>query len=201
MIAPGTGLGEAFLTSGGTGHQAHPSEGGHADFAPRDELQDALLAWSRARWGHVSYERVCSGPGIANIYAHLQEVGQPPELPHVAAAVARAVDPTPVIVGAALAAPPSLRCAAALSIFVDVLGAEAGNLALKTLALGGVFLGGGIPPRILPLLEDGRFLGAFREKGRLSEVLARMPVHVITNPAATLLGAACHAWAADKERS
>lgn len=199
VIAPGAGLGQAFLTSDGIRHQAHPSGGGHTDFAPRDERQDALLAWSRARWGHVSYERVCSGPGIANIYAHLQEVGQPPELPRAAAAVARTVRPTRAIIGAALADPPSPRCAAALSVFVDVLGAEAGNLALRTLALGGVFLGGGIPRRILPLLEGERFLRAFREKGRFSQVLARTPVHVITNPAATLLGAACHAWATDKE--
>ena len=201
VIAPGTGLGEAFLTSDGRGHQAHPSEGGHTDFAPQDETQDALLAWSRARWGHVSYERVCSGLGITNVYAHLREVGYAPELPHVAAAVAEAADPTPVIVHAALEEPPSPLCAATLAVFVDVLGAEAGNLALKTLALGGVFLGGGIPPRILPLLEGGRFLRAFLDKGRLSEVLARVPVHVITNPAATLLGAACHAWAMDKEEA
>ena len=198
MIAPGTGLGEAFLTSDGVRHQAHPSEGGHTDFAPRNEVQDALLGALRQRWGHVSYERVCSGPGVAHIYACLRESGHAPELPAVAAEVAGAADPTPIIVRAALAEFPSPLSAAALGVFVDVLGAEAGNLALKTLALDGVFLGGGISPRVLPLLESERFLRAFRDKGRLSDLLARVPVHVIANPAAALLGAACHAWAADK---
>ncbi len=192
VIAPGTGLGEAFLTWNGTRYCAHPSEGGHADFAPTTQIQLDLLAYLERQQKHVSYERVCSGLGLPHIYAYLKESGYAEEPAWLAARLAEASDPTPVIVEAALhRKPPCELASATLETFVSILGAEAGNLALKVLATGGVYLGGGIPPRILPALEDRRFMEAFRRKGRLSDLLARIPVHVIVRSGAALFGAAC----------
>lgn len=191
VIAPGTGLGEAFLTWDGTRYHAHPSEGGHTDFAPTTPLQIELLRYLQARFEHVSYERVCSGIGLPNIYVFLKDSGYAPEPSWLAERLVTAGDPTPIIAQAALDRErPCELCRAALDMFVEILGAEAGNLALKVWATGGVYLGGGIPRRILPALENGRFLAAFRDKGRLSESLARMPIHVILNPKTALLGAA-----------
>ncbi len=191
VIAPGTGLGEAFLTWDGARYRAHPSEGGHADFAPGDDRQAGLLAYLRAKGGHVSYERVCSGRGLPHIYAYLRQSGAGEEPPWLTARLAEARDPAPVIIEAALSADPACPLAAAtLEIFVSILGAEAGNLALKVLATGGVYVGGGIPPRILPALGDGRFMQAFCRKGRLSDLLYKIPVHVILHSSAALVGAA-----------
>lgn len=192
VIAPGTGLGEAFLTWDGSRYRAHPSEGGHADFAPTGERELGLLRYLQTRFAHVSYERVCSGLGLPNIYAYLKTTGDAEEPAWLAARLAAAEDPTPVIVNAALGDPPCGLCVAALVMFVSILGAEAGNLALKVLATGGVYVGGGIPPRILPALTGGRFLDAFRNKGRFADLLARVPVHVILTPKIGLLGAAVH---------
>jgi glucokinase len=190
VIAPGTGLGEAFLTRDGAGYRAHPSEGGHADFAPTDALQVGLLQYMLERYEHVSYERVCSGQGIPHLYQYLKERGAADEDGALAARIAGAADPTPHIVQAGLdPSAGSPLCAAALDLFVAILGAEAGNLALKVLATGGVYLAGGIPPRILPRLADGRFMQAFCRKGRFADLLARVPVHVVVAEAA-LLGAA-----------
>jgi glucokinase len=189
VIAPGTGLGEAFLTWDGTRYLAHASEGGHADFGPLTPQQIGLLGYLMERFPHVSYELVCAGIGIPNLYHYLEDSGQARELHDVAARVAAADDPTPIIIEAALATDPrSELSAATLELFASILGAEAGNLALKVLATGGVYLGGGIPPRILPVLDGGGFLQAFVQKGRLGRVLARIPVHVILTPAA-LMGA------------
>jgi glucokinase len=191
VVAPGTGLGEAFLTWDGAAYQAHASEGGHADFAPTDPTEAALLAYLWERFEHVSYERVCSGLGIPNLYAFLKASGRAGEPAWLAERLADATDPTPAIVAAALG--PERRCelaAATLDLFVAILGAESGNLALKTLATGGVYLGGGIPRRVLPALVRGPFLGAFRRKGRFAELLSRVPVHVITRPDVALFGAA-----------
>jgi glucokinase len=196
VIAPGTGLGEAFLTWDGAHYRANPSEGGHASFAPNttDELE--LLRYLQAKIGHVSYERVCSGLGIPNIYSYVRDRVFERETPAVAAALAVASDPTPVIVRFALDADaPCPLCVATVEIFVGILGAEAGNLALKVLATGGIYIGGGIPPRILPQLRHPRFLAAFREKGRFGELLGAVPVQVILNPKAALLGAASFALA------
>ena len=191
VIAPGTGLGEAFLTWDGTAYRPHPSEGGHSDFAPADAVQEGLLRHLWQRWDHVSTERVCSGLGLPHIYRYLKETGHADEPAWLAEQLAASDDPTPVIVGAALdQTRPCPLCVATLDLFVSVLGAEAGNLALKVLATGGVYLGGGIPPRILPALVEGPFLAAFRRKGRLSDLLARIPVSVILTPRAALLGAA-----------
>ncbi len=190
IIAPGTGLGMAFVTWDGNRYWPHASEGGHADFAPNGALQGELWRALQARFGHVSRERVCSGLGIANIYAFLRARGA--EEPRwLSERLAAAEDPTPIIVEAALAdsAVPSI-CAETLRLFVEILAAEAGNLALTVLATGGVYLGGGIPPRILRLLEPEPFMRAFCAKGRMAELLAQVPVTVILNPKAALLGAA-----------
>ncbi|MEI7644515.1 MAG: glucokinase [Chloroflexales bacterium] len=196
VIAPGTGLGEAFLTWDGAHYRAYPSEGGHASFAPNTPDEIALLRYLQTKIGHVSYERVCSGMGIPNIYAYLRDAGFAGETPEVAVALAAVADPTPVIVRFALdPAAPCPLCAATVDLFVGILGAEAGNLALKILATGGVYIGGGIPPRILPQLRHPRFLAAFREKGRFRALLGAVPVHVILNPKAALLGAASFALA------
>jgi glucokinase len=191
VIAPGTGLGEAFLTWDGRRYQPHPTEGGHADFAPSDELQTGLLMYLLERYDHVSYERVCSGIGLPNIYAYLKDSGYAEEPAWMSEELAAAEDATPVIVNMALSQDRSCElCKATLNTFVSILGAEAGNLALKVLATGGVYIGGGIPPRILPALESGAFMEAFRAKGRFRELMSRLPVHVILNPKVALLGAA-----------
>jgi len=191
VIAPGTGLGEGFLTWDGSRYRPHPSEGGHTDFAPTNPLQAELLRYLQGCFEHVSYERVCSGLGLPNIYAYLKDGGYAAEPDWLAGQLAATDDPTPVIVNAALDRErPCKLCTATLDVFVSILGAEAANLALKVLATGGIYLGGGIPPRILPLLEKERFMESFRRKGRFAELLAQMPVHVILNPRVALLGAA-----------
>jgi len=193
VIAPGTGLGEAFLTWDGMRYRAHASEGGHADFAPTNPFEVELLRYLQDCFEHVSYERVCSGRGLPNIYTYLKDSGYADEPAWLTEQLAAADDPTPVIVNTALDSErPCELCVATLNAFVSILGAEAGNLALKVLASGGVYLGGGIPLRILPALKDRRFLEAFRRKGRMSDLLARVPVHVILNPKVALLGAACY---------
>ncbi len=193
IIAPGTGLGEAFLTWDGSRYVPHASEGGHADFAPTNALELGLLQYLLDRFEHVSYERVCSGRGLPNIYAYLRDSGYAEEPPSLAEELATAEDPTPVIVKYALDESPQHElCVATLNTFVSILGAEAGNLALRVVATGGVYLGGGIPPRILPVLTNREFMHAFQSKGRLSELMARIPVHVILNPKAALMGAALH---------
>jgi glucokinase len=197
VIAPGTGLGEAFLTSDRSRYRAHASEGGHASFAPNDDVQLELLRYLQKRLGHVSCERVCSGLGLPNIYAFLKDSGYAEEPDWLRAKLADAPDPTPVIVTTALDTARSCEiCMATLRTFVSILGAEASNLALKVLSTGGVYIGGGIPPRIVPVLQEPYFMRAFLNKGRFAEMLQRMPVHVILNPKAALLGAASYGLAA-----
>jgi glucokinase len=192
VVAPGTGLGEAFLVWDGSSYIACSSEGGHASFSPTDERQIGLWQYLARRFGHVSCERVCSGLGIANIYDYLRDSDPASEPAAFAAALARAHDRTPLIAQAALEdAAGNPLAAATLDIFVSILGDEASNLALKVLATGGVYLAGGIPTHILPKLTDGPFMQAFVSKGRLSDLLANMPVHVVTTGAA-LLGAALY---------
>jgi glucokinase len=196
LIAPGTGLGEAFLVWNGTHYQAQPSEGGHTEFGPLNPLEIDLLRFLLNRFEHVSYEHVCSGVGIPNIYAFLRnrnaELAEPVWLTQQMAQVR---DITPLIINAALdSARPCQLCTMTVKTFVSILGAEAGNLALKVLATGGVYIGGGIPPRILPFFQDGLFMQSFQHKGRLSEVLTTMPVHLILNDGLALLGAAIHGF-------
>jgi glucokinase len=187
VVAPGTGLGEAYLVWSGTEYIACSSEGGHTDFGPADEMQVELWRFVAKQHGHVPYERVCSGLGIPVIYDFLRHKQFALEAPEFAARLASTSDRTPLITAAALADPSgNPLCAAALEMFVTILAAEAGNLALKVLATGGVYLAGGIPPRILPLLEDGRFMKAFVNKRRLADVLKDIPVHVVVSRAALL---------------
>lgn len=190
VVAPGTGLGQAYLTREGAGYRAHPSEGGHTDFAPRGALQRELQVWMERVHGHVSYEWVCSGMAVPGLYAFLRERGHAPESPALAARLAAAQDATPLITEAAFAATPDALGLAALQLMVDILGAQAGNLALSVLATGGVFLGGGMSPRLLPLLRAPRFLETLRAKGRFEPLLRRVPVHVILHPRVALLGVA-----------
>lgn len=189
VIAPGTGLGEAFLIWDGARYRAHASEGGQVNFAPSNVLEDGLLQHLRDQWGHVSYERVCSGIGIPYLYAYLKESGYAEEPTWLAQQLAEADDQTALIVNAALEHKTQL-CIGALDLFCSILGAEAGNLALKVMALGGVYLGGGIPPRIITFLEKDPFMEAFRRKGRLAELMTSIPVYTILDPKIALIGAA-----------
>lgn len=190
VVAPGTGLGEAFLVWAENAYLAYASEGGHTDFGPNDDMQVELLRYMLKRFGHVGYERVCSGIGIPNIYDFFRDSQYATESPVLAAQLDAAADRTPLIVQAALdEREPDPLCVATLDMFVSVLGAEAGNLALKVLATGGVYLGGGIPQRILPKLQETHFMSAFTNKGRFAALMSRIPVHVILTQAA-LTGAA-----------
>jgi glucokinase len=188
LIAAGTGLGEAIIVREGDRHIVIASEGGHGDFAPRGELEDDLLRFLRKEFGSVSYERVLSGPGLVNIYRFLRDTGWARESPEVADRM-RAGDPGAVISEMGLARRDAL-CDKALDVFVSVYGAEAGNLALKAMATGGVLVGGGIAPRLIERIAAGGFVAAFRSKGRLSPLMESLPVAVALNPRAPLLGAA-----------
>jgi glucokinase len=190
VIAPGTGMGEAYLTWDGKRYQAHASEGGHSDFAAGDQLEIGLLSYMMERYPHVSVERVCSGRGLPNIYDYLHDTHYAPETPAIVEKLSTAEDRTPIIMEEALKGPDACPlCVATVDMFISIFGAEAGNLALKIFSTGGVYLAGGIPPRILPTLQNGRFVQAFLRKGRLSDVLINMPIRVILSRAA-LLGTA-----------
>ncbi len=188
IVSPGTGLGEGVLYWDGKQFWPLPSEGGHASFAPEDELQDDLLRYLRAQFGHVSWERVASGPGLFNIYKFLRDTGREKEPPWLAQQL-KGDDPSPEISRAALEGKSPL-CEMALDLFVMLLASECGNMALKLLATGGVFLGGGIPPKILPKLRATEFLKAFANKGRFRSVLESIPIRVILNEYTALRGAA-----------
>jgi len=196
VIAPGTGLGEAVLFFRDGHHHVLPSEGGHTDFAPTNLFEIQLLRHLMGKFGHVSYERVCSGSGLPNIYAYLKKQGFAPELPEMKKALKTAADPTPIIVQKAMTGECELSIAT-LNAFVSILGAEASNLALKVMATGGVYLGGGIPPKILTKLKDGTFMASFVNKGRFAEMLAQIPVYVILNEETALFGAACYGLGLD----
>ena len=197
VIAPGTGLGEAFLVRQGARWEALPSEGGHANFAPADDLQLEMLRFLQEQLGHVSYEQVCSGIGIPNIYRFLKETGVEREPAWLAERLAGVEDPTPVIGETALGegARSCRLCERTINLFLAVLASEAGNMALRLLCTGGVYVGGGIPPRLLPLLDGERFMTAFRSKGRFSSLMSVFPLHVILDPRAALLGAVQYAIA------
>jgi glucokinase len=188
LIAAGTGLGEAGLYWDGRQHRPFATEGGHADFAPRTHLEVELLEYLLKQFPRVSYERVVSGPGLVNIYRFLRDSGRGSEPPWLVEQM-RAEDAGAVISQAALTGKSEL-CAQALDLFVMLYGAEAGNLALKVLAAGGVFLGGGIAPKIIQKLQEPVFLNAFIAKGRMKPLLQAMPVRVILNDKTALLGAA-----------
>jgi glucokinase len=200
LLAAGTGLGEALLIWNGHSHTPYPSEGGHADYAPRNEDEIDLLRFLKQKYnGRISQERVVSGQGLSNIYEFLREVRGIDEPVWLAERLA-AEDPNAVITELALKAKSEI-CEKTMDMFISAYGAEAGNLALKILSVGGVYVGGGIAPRILEKLKDGRFMKAFTDKGRMSQLLINMPVRVILESRAALLGAAAYAEARAAELS
>ncbi|TAK08428.1 MAG: glucokinase [Candidatus Manganitrophaceae bacterium] len=200
IIAAGTGLGEVLLFWDGFQYRPSASEGGHCDFAPSGPLQAQLLDALWKRYPHVSVERVLSGPGLMNIYHFLKETGAGEEPSWLTERLAAAEEPAAVVSETALAGKADL-CVKALDLFVSVYGAEAGNLVLKTLATGGIYLAGGIAPKILEKLRDGTFMKAFLDKGRFSPLMEQIPVRVILNERAALLGAARYACFRDEKRS
>jgi glucokinase len=188
LIAAGTGVGETRLARNSNGMFPLPAEAGHADFAPNDDLQSELLLYLRAQFGHVSWDRVLSGPGLHLIYKFLRDTDRFTENPEVAERI-RCGDPGAVISQAALDGECRL-CIKALDTFVSIYGSESGNMALRYLARAGVYLGGGIAPKIRNKLTDGTFMTAFVAKGRMRSMLELVPVSVILNDQAALLGAA-----------
>jgi len=188
VIAAGTGLGQAGLYWDGSHHRVFACEGGHADFAPRGELEMELLRYLQTRYGHVSYERIVSGPGLVNVYHFLRDTHRGTESPSIRDAMSHG-DPAAVICGAGVASTCPM-CEQALDIFVSVFAAEGGNLALKLMATGGIFLGGGIAPKMLPKLSGPLFMHSFVNKGRMQTLLETIPVSVIVNDKTALLGAA-----------
>lgn len=188
LIAAGTGLGEALLIWDGQRHLVVASEGGHADFAPRTDLEMELLRFLGKEFGRVSYERVLSGPGLFSIYRFLRDTGDTPEPSWLSERI-ESGDPSAVVSEVGLAGGHPL-CVQALGLFASIYGAEAGNLALKALAVGGVFVGGGIAPKIRAKLADGTLIAAFCDKGRFTELMASIPVWLVLEPRAALLGAA-----------
>ena len=192
LIAAGTGLGEAFLTWDGRSYVPHPSEGGHVEFAPRNEDEIDLLLYLRRKYdGRVSYDRIVTGQGLTNMYDFLRDV-RGMQVPAPLAERMAAEDPNAVITELAIAAESPI-CEKALDLFISAYGAEAGNLALKVFSAGGIYVGGGIAPRIFEKLKEGGFMKAFTDKGRLSPLLVSMPVHVVLESRAALVGAAAYA--------
>ncbi|MDE3118391.1 MAG: glucokinase [Nitrospirota bacterium] len=187
LIAAGTGLGEAILYGDGTRYHPMPSEGGHASFAPTSDLEIDLLRHLRSSYLHVSYERVLSGAGLHAIYEFLRDTKR--NEPTWLAERIKVSDAAAVIAEVGLAGQSEL-CQQALDMFASIYGAEAGNLALKALALNGLYVGGGIAPKLIPKLKDGTFMRAFVAKGRYKTLLNAIPVRVIMNPKTALLGAA-----------
>lgn len=198
LIAAGTGLGQALIPWIDGRWAPAPSEGGHSDFGPRDALEDELLGWLRAKYGRVSYERILSGPGIADLHRFMRTSGRGEEPAAFAEAFDRAPDPAVEVTRGALAGTCE-RARLAVERFLEIYGAEAGNLALKTLAVGGVYVGGGIAPRLRALLPHSRFVHAFREKGRLKPLMETIPVQIVLDPQTALWGAATLALATAEE--
>lgn len=182
LIAPGTGLGEALLHRVDGRLIPSPSEGGHADFAPRTSREVALLEFITARFGRASYEHVLSGPGLVTLHRFTHA--------HPCTVVHPDAPDAPALITAAGLAGTCTACVEVLRVFVALLGAEAGNLALRSVATSGLFVSGGIPVKILPALQDGRFVGAFLHKPPADTLVARIPVHVVIHPEPGLLGAA-----------
>ncbi len=190
VVAAGTGLGEAGLIWDGERHHIFACEGGHVDFAPRNELEVDLFRYLLGRFGHVSYERIVSGPGLVNVYLFLKDTHRGEEPLWLRDEIA-AGDPGAAISRAAVSAKAPLA-EQALDLWISIYGAEAGNMALKILATGGVFLAGGIAPKLLPQLAGPLFMQAFLSKGRMQSLLETIPVRVVTNGKTGLLGAACY---------
>ena len=190
VVAPGTGLGEGLLVETGGRLFARGSEGGHTDFAPVDEEQFALLRWMQQKKTPVSYEMLIAGPGLANLYNFCKEYHGISESPQIAESMARVRDRIPVIVGGAVGEPHCPLCRHVINLFLSILGSEAGNLALKLYARGGMYLGGGILPRLVGMVDFDVFLRAFNSKGIMSDFMGGIPVSLILRPDAALIGAA-----------
>jgi glucokinase len=192
LIAAGTGLGQAILYHDGQRFHPLASEGGHADFAPRNELEIELLRHLIERFKHVSYERVLSGPGLFNIYGFFKERIGLEEPQWLTERFAASDDSSAVVSKAALACEAEI-CIKSLDLFVSIYGAEAGNLALRAKSVRGLYIGGGIAPKILSKLTDGAFMRSFVDKGRYTDLVAAIPVQVVLNDLAALRGAAYYA--------
>jgi len=188
VISAGTGLGQAGLYWDGSKHQIFACEGGHCDFGPRNELEMDLLKYLYARYGHVSYERILSGPGLVNVFHFLRDTGRGTEPKWLTDEMAHS-DAAAAISRAGIDSKSPLA-EQAVDLFVAIYGAEAGNLALKLLAVGGIYLGGGIAPKILPKLNSPLFLQPFFDKGRMRPLVEAIPVRVISNDKIALIGAA-----------
>ena len=195
IMAPGTGLGTGFLITWEGKYLPVASEGGHVDFSPNSKAEIELWQYLSEEYGHVSVERILSGPGLVKIYSWLKDSGRYREPAWLTKKV-KEMEPAAAISEVALAKGHPL-CVEALNVFVSVLGATAGNLALTAVTTGGVYLGGGIPPKILPKLQEPPFIQAYKNKGRFRKFLEKIPVKVILNPRAALLGAA--QWGFDRE--
>ena len=195
IIAPGTGLGTGFLIPWEGKHIPISSEGGHVDFAPNSKIEVELWEYLSKEYGHVSIERILSGPGLVKIYSWLKDSGRYREPAWLTNRI-KEMEAAAAISEVGLADGHPL-CVEALNVFVSVLGAAAGNLALTAMTTGGVYLGGGIPPKILPKLQEPLFIQAYKNKGRFTKLLEKIPVKVILNPKAALLGAA--QWACDRD--
>lgn len=192
LLSPGTGLGTAFLFWDGTRHVPIASEGGHVDFGPTNSIERDLLVYLAKKYNHVSYERILTGTGLQSIYEFLKQSGDYGRECEWVTAKMEDEDPAAVITSAARLQQCKI-CEKTLDIFSSICGAAAGNLALLVMATAGVFIGGGIPPKIIWKLKEGAFMNAFTEKGRLSHIVKRIPVKVIMNDRAALQGAAAHA--------
>ncbi|MEN9566190.1 MAG: hypothetical protein RLZZ69_1386 [Cyanobacteriota bacterium] len=201
VIGAGTGLGQAFLVPQGKKYQIFASEGGHTDFAPRNDLEIELLKYLQKKLNieHISVERVVSGQGIASIYQFLRDSGYADESPAIAEKISlweqeakKTIDPAAIISQAAFKQSDRL-CEKTMDVFIEAYGAETGNLALKLLCYGGIYIAGGIAAKILPLMQDGKFLQTFKNKGRVSTLIEKIPVHIVLMPQVGLVGSVLYA--------
>lgn len=191
MLSAGTGLGEAGIYFDGKDHRPFACEGGHTDFGPRNEVEDQLLHYLREKYEHVSYERILSGPGLYTLYQFVVETKQEEEDPKTYELINKGDSPR--LVSQLGLNGESAACAKTLQLFASIYGAEAGNIALKIFALGGVFIGGGIAPKILEVIKEGDFMESFRGKGRFAQLLSDIPVKVVLNDNTALLGSMYYA--------
>ena len=186
LISAGTGLGESIIFWDGEKYRPSPSEGGHTDFAPRNKIEIDLLSYLINKYGRISYERILSGPGLLNVYNFFKDTTYQ-NTPQWLLERFKKEDPSAVISDVAMSKK-DICCEKALDLFVSIYGAEAGNLALTALATSGVYIGGGIAPKILNKLKEGAFMQAFTHKGRLSVLISHIPVKVILNDKTPILG-------------
>lgn len=191
LVSAGTGLGEAGIFFDGKRHTPFACEGGHTDFAPRNETEDAMLRFLRKKFGHVSYERILSGPGLYNVYQFVVETRLESEKEETLKEIA--AGDSPRLISEKGLSGESIACRKAIELFVSIYGSEAGNVALKMLALGGVYIGGGIAPKLLSLLKRGEFLDSFCRKGRFSDLLRGITIKVVLNDKTALLGSLYYA--------